>query len=412
MHHNILIWVIDCLRADKCFTPPADKPFQGFPLFQRRGVSFTGCYSAAVNTTPSMTSILTGCYPFVHGVHKLTGPRLAPQYPSLAQLLTDKGYHCRAEVTGPLLPALGLDSGFHEYHYRSACEHIFTGWGDQFLAGLRDWGRDQSSFLFLHTFELHEKPVRDKPFDTRLYGATEYDRTLYGVDNFARKLVDILDLDNTTVVLTGDHGEVIARRDFYRKLTVINRTLFKYRLKGRAFTVGHGYDVREDLVRVPLILSGHSCPHGEFVATPVSHVDIVPTISGLVSLSKSHTGSLPGVNLLPLADISPADSRPIFFEACDVGGTQARRRRIGVRRGRYVLFYSLDEKDDVGELYDVERDPETRTNLARREDRVARDLSDCITRFIKKSESEARGQAIEGTELSELEEKLRSLGYM
>src|SRR2546422_7528134 len=84
---NVLLITIDTLRADalgsyggQAATPALDRLAAG-------GVRFDFAHAHAVLTLPSHTSILTGRYPFQHGVRDNSGYRLAPDARTAATLL-------------------------------------------------------------------------------------------------------------------------------------------------------------------------------------------------------------------------------------------------------------------------------------------------------------------------------------
>ena len=73
---NVLLVTIDTLRADalgsyggRAITPNLDR-------LARHGARFTFAHSHAVVTLPSHASILTGRYPYEHGIRDNTGYRL------------------------------------------------------------------------------------------------------------------------------------------------------------------------------------------------------------------------------------------------------------------------------------------------------------------------------------------------
>ena len=69
--------------------------------------------------------------------------------------------------------------------------------------------------------------------------------------------------ENTIVVVAGDHGEGLDQRGY----------------------LGHGVDIHEELVTVPLIVRWpREIPGGRRIAEPVSLVDLMPTLSALMDL--------------------------------------------------------------------------------------------------------------------------------
>jgi hypothetical protein len=86
----------------------------------------------------------------------LSGNYLSKESPFLPELLRGMGYNTYAEVTGPLLPEVGISRGFDYYNYRNSKDYYLTSdWGtklrDKFISGhfKKPW------FVLLHFWELH-----------------------------------------------------------------------------------------------------------------------------------------------------------------------------------------------------------------------------------------------------------------
>ena len=75
---NLLLVTIDTLRADAlgCYGGPAATP--ALDALAARGVRFDFAHAHAVTTLASHASILTGRYPFEHGIRDNSGYRLPP----------------------------------------------------------------------------------------------------------------------------------------------------------------------------------------------------------------------------------------------------------------------------------------------------------------------------------------------
>ena len=109
---NVLIVTMDTLRADAlgCYggrgrTPNLDR-------LAADGVRFDFAHAHAVLTLPSHVSILSGLYPFEHGVRDNSGYRVAPRTMTAATLLKSEGFATAAFIGGyPLDSQFGLDAG-------------------------------------------------------------------------------------------------------------------------------------------------------------------------------------------------------------------------------------------------------------------------------------------------------------
>src|SRR5919198_4317975 len=97
----ILFLIVDCLRADRAFAQARLAPEGFLGRLVGRGRSFTNAVTVTPTTTPAVASMLTGCYPFEHGLRGLAGYTLPDDVLTLASALSELGYRTEAHVTGP-----------------------------------------------------------------------------------------------------------------------------------------------------------------------------------------------------------------------------------------------------------------------------------------------------------------------
>src|SRR6476661_7212140 len=113
---NVLLVTIDTLRADalSAYGGPAQTP--NLDRLARGGARFTFAHSHTVVTLPSHTSILTGQFPYEHGMRDNSGFRVRPGTQTLATRLKPLGFATGAFVGGfPLTKRFGLTPGFDVY---------------------------------------------------------------------------------------------------------------------------------------------------------------------------------------------------------------------------------------------------------------------------------------------------------
>ncbi len=165
------------------------------------------------------------------------------------------------------------------------------------------------------------------------YGMVSYIDELFG------KLQNALETagfaDNTIVLFTSDHGDMLGERGMWFK-----KTLF------------------EPAVRIPLLIS---VPGGSGLRldSPTSLQDLLPTLLELTDTPNPNAGqpSL-GESLVPAMKGAENSERPIFVEHID-GGTVA--PRVMVRRGDYKYVYS---RAYPPQLYNLRLDPNELENLS------------------------------------------------
>ncbi len=118
-NQNVLLITIDTLRADAlhCYGGAAATP--ALDQLAAEGVRFDFAHAHAVVTLASHASILTGTYPYQHGIRDNSGYRLSAGAQTAATLLKKAGYATGAFVAAfPLHSRFGLNAGFDVYDDR------------------------------------------------------------------------------------------------------------------------------------------------------------------------------------------------------------------------------------------------------------------------------------------------------
>ena len=133
---------------------------------------------------------------------------------------------------------------------------------DLALKTLSELPSDRPWLLWVHLFGPHSPSTRHPGTPTFGVGVTaEYDHEIHFVDAQIDRLIDgALARDpGAAYLVTADHGETLLPNDRM-----------------------HGFSLADEVIHVPLIMGGEGLPAGR-VETPVSTVDIVPTILELTN---------------------------------------------------------------------------------------------------------------------------------
>jgi arylsulfatase A-like enzyme len=435
--------VVDSLRADRlwggertCRTPNLDD-------FRQSATAFTSAYSVASMTTPCTTSILTGTYPFVHGIHSLAGRRLGPELPTVPELFKACGFHTWAEMTGPLEAVTGLDRGFDGYRCREYTEWLDTQFGDELVSRLRS-DRGRPWFGYLHLWEAHYPRRVTSRYRRPFYGRTLYDRAVSSLDEQLGRVLDAVP-DDTVVVLTADHGEYLAesrKNEFVTRLKGPTAWLKRHvpgvkKLKRRVMPLlfrgmrgtaptdteayrawlGHGFHVYESLVHVPLLLRGPGIlPAGAEISSLVSHVDLLPTLASALELEGGNPAQPAGLDLTRVLGNGGTTARSaIYLQAS--GARRMNRPEhwlAGLRTDRHKYVRGMFNGDLPEELYDLESDPGERENLAGKLPGVAAELGERLDELMQTGAPAQAGKETAYTpeEQALLERRLQDLGYL
>jgi arylsulfatase A-like enzyme len=405
---NVLLLVVDSLRADAVFGDHIPTPTMD--ALRERGASFTQCVCTSTTTTPSFSSILTGCYPPKHGVRGLQGYRLSPELTTMAEAFGAAGYDTHAEVTGPLLPETGVLRGFEHARHRQAYKVPFFGWRDEVVGRMASYARPW--LMLLHIWEVH-RPYRSPPDFTKRKDRPGYEAAVSATDEWLQPVLEAAGHD-AIVVVTGDHGEdypetrvgfemVRAARGVRRVGRIARWSPFlDNKLAG--LEIGHGFALYEHLVRVPLIISGPGVPQAH-VGSQVRHIDLLPTLAGIAGVPAP--AGMDGRSLRPLVTGIELPDEPAYMEAV---GIKLKGSRIeGVRTTQWKLVRSAGGRPSLYRL-----DGNARPNERRNRYAANRDVGRALEGYIERVSALGEGQesAMSSEEEAVVEQHLRDLGYL
>ena len=152
--------------------------------------------------------------------------------------------------------------------------------------------------------------------------------------------------DNTNVIYTSDHGDALGMRGMWGKSTMF-----------------------EESAGIPMIMRGPDIPKGKKIKTPVSLVDVFPTVIDNLKLTNHiDDRNLPGKSLIEIANNQDDYERIVLSEyhaaASPVGAFMLRKGKF-----KYVYFAEgykpqlFDLENDEFEEYDLSKDPKYKNIL-------------------------------------------------
>ena len=428
---NLLIVVVDCLGSDAVLHREKSAQTPSIDGLCDAGVTFPNAITAATFTTASFASLLTGLYPTSLGfTSQNAGYKLSDRHPYLPLALSRCGYDTAAFFTGPLVREIGFARGFKRFEHRDEADVTFGPWGRAFLQSFPGALREPW-FACVHLWELHG-PQRVAPeCDSKAHGRTSYDRALSTVDMFMGDLLGKLDRQNTVVVVTGDHGEIVLDgwRARLRSATgpivlrsgplrrVLARLLRPSRFSSgyRRYTLApHGHHVYDILARVPLIVSDGAKPGGgRVIPDQVRTIDVVPTVLDLIEPGGPKTMACQGRSVAPLMRGRQLDAQPAIVASHKDPWRWTARPLIGIRTPKWKLSFAVEDDTVPWELYDLESDPAEQNNVVSEFADVASDLHEQATQILRDGEQlECKGEELTPEEKETVEARLRSLGYL
>jgi len=346
---NVLLITVDTTRADHlgCYGRPAAQT-PNMDRLAEEGALFRRCSTGAVMTLPSHCTIMTGLYPFVHGVRRNGTDHLPAAATTLAELFKAVGVATGASVGSYVLdPRFGLAQGFDAYRGvprpRTGSVEITDAQrkGDvvcnDALELLRERAR-QRFFLWVHFYDPHYP--YESPRHPDVQSAEAYADEIAFMDVQVGRLLDELRKlgleQNTLILLVGDHGEGLEDH-----------------LENQ-----HGYFAYETCQRVPLLVRCPGVvPAGLQIDAVVRTVDIAPTILELAGQPPLQAVS--GVSLLPLLVDRSADLELRAYAETPEAYTLFRLstiRTLTADHWKYIWSTSpqlFDLASDPGELHNA-----------------------------------------------------------
>lgn len=384
-----------------------------------RAVVFTNALTASPWTYPSVATILTGIYPHRHGgMHTNDMRNFDKEMPnevdkdilSLPELLFYLGFdtYFGSEITTAALPCIGW---FNKSRVALSDNNDHM---KKILTRLKR-NRKKDTFIYFHTMGLHPPINLPEPYMNsfgkivdhpklntwdfqkdvvpgeprfELYRRDRerlYDSTIRYIDAKLSTFIKCLEedgiMDSSLVIITSDHGEELWDH------VEIERRLF-YDPRG-FFGVGHGHNLFQELINVPLICMGSGLTGGCYNHN-VSLVDLVPTILDFCGIE--HELVLDGRNLFECSD-----ERVLISEATAYG-----YEKKAVLCNNWKLIHS--EGDGISLLFDLNQDPKEKHDLAK-----------VNTEKVNKLKDNLPNARIKGEKLRisrNIKKQLRDLGYM
>jgi arylsulfatase A-like enzyme/Tfp pilus assembly protein PilF len=378
------------------------------------GVRFANASSAVPLTLPSHTSLLSGLLPPHHGLRNNGAGAPRPGTATLATLLAGAGYRTGAFVGSFVLDhRFGLAPGFEVYDdeierdpkagavleaERPGREVV-----DRALAWLgkilgKEPGKEDKEadprpfFLWVHLYDAHA-PYTPPPAWAARHPGHPYDGEISEVDEQVGRILEELRrrrlAGRTVVAVAADHGEGLGE---HGELT-------------------HGLLVYESTLRVPLLLRAPWALKPRVVETPVSLVDLAPTLAGLLGRPFPKAGALDGRDL----------SKPLLAGGEPAAGEVYAETRypatfgwspLAALRRRDLKYISAHRP----ELYDLRRDPRETANLLAKPAAAALPAGDPARGFAERLAAiEASAVAAPGSPPggdAETRARLASLGYV
>ena len=439
---------MSCYGYQRKTTPYLDR-------FSSENVLFKNAFSPAMWTIPSHASLFTGTYPSMHGasnLHRYLDTTLL----TLSEVLSSNGYDTALFSNNYFLSLkdFGLSRGFNiskgQGYPKSKCKRLILK-GKARLTRLLDSGAlvtsifvkdflnkrrkaEKPFFLFLNYMEAHAPYERvpkkflkyfvDKQGRRRIKSTNQdrqkyltrsihmseddfrllrsiYDSQIYYLDFRLKELSEILKrygfLDNTILIITADHGDLI----------------------GEHCLLHHSYALYEELIKVPLILKlPGNMQQGMQIEAQVSTIDIFPTIIHLLGIRNDVLQDQLQGTVLPLTEREQG-SKYVFSE-CERPKNEFKdtypefdfsiydRQLLSIRSKRFKFIWSSNGQH---ELYNIENDPAEQFNLITKLPKIAKDLENHLSKWYSSFQKHSLTEEKAADLQPDVQQHLKALGY-
>lgn len=302
---NVLLLVLDTTRADRCsFTGCARPTTPRIDEFAKDAMVFTDAWSPANWTGPAHASLFTGLTPVHHGFHDGWRPNLGAGPPTIAERFSGAGYATACFTNNEFVsPDFGLTRGFQRFEPLYLDANRPYPWARATHDMAATWAEEQHAagkpfLLFINDLEPHlpytppedvaaaflrGTPSAEEVAAARAFPGGEslaytvgvkhadarelsilsdlYDGEIAALDREVGRLLDRFRtsglLDDTVVVIVGDHGEELGEHGI----------------------VDHAVGLYRNTLHVPLLLRFPNWfDRGRSVSNLVRLEDVAPTL--------------------------------------------------------------------------------------------------------------------------------------
>ena len=476
MRPNILFFVIDGLRADKCHGTKKTSVTPHIDSLIQNGVYFNQTICSAPVTTTALSSLFTGLNASEAVILNNETFTINQKRKNYIQHLKEIGYTTYAFVpeTVDLWERGNL---FEENVYKCArTDTLFNGNGKLIIEKLKENSLREPWFYFLHFYDLYTASVfeiddaESKEFNSKKYGNNKYERILSAMDVWIGKILDNVDLNNTLIVLTADHaterGDYDSDLEEYASYCQKIRTSWKpnpisksiasvkkipkilqpmKRFASKSYSRRRRSVVKDRITpEIEKIENEDLSPYYKRLKKSAAiiifgafddrfHIPLCFSGFGITSkhiisdqvrsidifptimdmINSPDMDDIRGRSLLPYLEGKKMNEIPALIESIPPTLNAYTTNSIGIRTSEYKYFRDRNNTTKNIHLYDLVKDPLEERNLADKLPDVVQKMENTLSETQdQKFSNYKKSDELDGEETLRIEKELRKLGYI
>tara|TARA_Y100000996_G_scaffold39105_1_gene27140 strand:+ start:125 stop:1546 length:1422 start_codon:yes stop_codon:yes gene_type:complete len=472
---NILFLLVDSFNTEKFYGDKKTSLTPNLNKLIESGTFFSQAVTCAPVTLPSISSIFTSKYPFESTTLDNNLFNLNQKLPNFIEELHSNGFSTHALLPEGIMHT-NIPKLFHNsiFTYESFAT-LYDGIGDEIIRKLNSESMKEPWFYYIELQDLHghaEFIINEGPkqFKDKKFGINQYDRMLSAFDAWIGKIIENLDLNNTLLIITADHGSSFALysqkiEDYEKhtdeirkhesglayksahkiitklpgKLNPIRKKLSEAYTDNKLENLQQKLDkelskienldllpyekrlMRDSIIRVPqpfdehfripLLFVGNGVPKNKKITQQVRSIDIFPTIFELSKLK--NLPNITGQSLLDLFHEKKLEESPAYLDSAALRKESQYMDTIGIRTSNIKYFRDRNEIEKDVSMFDLKIDVHEENN-------IIQDNKDLITKMESILESIKsdknfkfkKVQDLSDDEVKNAKDLLKDLGYV
>ena len=442
---NVYLILLDSLRADHVFGNKKSSITPNLDLLVSQGTNFTNAFSAADHTGVSWLAVISALFP----INSKTNPyKFNSSIKTFIEIFKANNYQ-----TFCFFPDISFfkilsekfdDSIIYEYSDRDQYSKNKEKRFRQLKQIIKSQNTSGPCLNCIHLMDLKYPYTIPDEFNNNNFGKDRQDRRLSYLDKILGDLFQSIDIENSIVILSSDHGDYLpvtghnledipTIQNFMRKgkkifprleptgirmFEIMKKTAAGIRKKNlekkltelelRSFNDRNLDILFDEIIHVPLIFTGKDIPKMK-ISSLVRHVDILPTVFSLIGLSYNES-DFDGQNLVPMMKGDQTSDLIAYIES-GPANEKLEGKVIGLRSLHYKYFRSRSNPNNMIHLYALTEDPLELHNIADVNIEIVENMEAKLQNFLK-NDNDEKVDEITTEDRKKIEDELKKLGYI